>query len=165
MRKSVVFKSVLLLVLFNGAAIATAQAGNLAYEISRIGNSCVESGLQLGMAVDEQGGAPFTVGSGLGAPTSVSDIYFADNAKEQFNRLIESASRVGASVNSSACDGLMAELASGKFAANLDVQSKVLVGGSEAFANQANAVSLPAAAWLFSSALFGFVVVANRRKV
>ena len=165
MRKSLVLKCVLLSVLFNGAAIASAQASNLAYEISRIGNSCEESGPQVGMAVEEQGGAPFTVGGGLGVPTSVSDIYFANNTKEQFNNLVESASKESAAVNSSACDGLMAELAGGKFSAGLDAQSKVLDGGAEAFANQPNAVSLPAAAWLFSSALFGFVVVANRRKV
>lgn len=165
MRKSLVLKCVLLSVLVNGAVIASAQASNLAYEISRIGNSCEDSGAQLGMAVEEQGGAPFSVGGGLGVPTSVSDMYFADNTKEQFNSLVESASKVGAAVNSSSCDGLMAQLANGKFSANLEVPGKVLVGVSEAFTNQSNAVSLPAAAWLFSSALFGFVMVANRRKV
>lgn len=165
MRKSLVLKSVLLSVLLNGAVIATAHAGNLAYEISRIGNSCEESGPQLGLAVEEQGGAPFTVASGLGVPTSVSDMFFADNTKEQFNNLIASATKVGASVNSSACDGLMAELASSKVSENLEASGKILGGVSEAFASQPNAVSLPAAAWLFSSALFGFVVVANRRKV
>lgn len=165
MRKSLVLKSVLLSVLLNGAAIAGAQASNLAYEISRLGNSCVESGPQLGMAVEEQGGAPFTVSGGVGVPTSVSDVYFADNAKEQFNSLIESAARAGASVNSSACDGLMAELASGKFSTNPDTQTTVLNVAAEVFTSQPNAVSLPAAAWLFSSALFGFVMVANRRKV
>lgn len=165
MRKSLVLKCVLLSVLFNGAAIVTAQASNLAHEISRIGNSCEESGAQVGMAVEEQGGAPFTAGGGRAVPTSVSDIYFADNTKEQFNSLVESATKVGASVNSSSCDGLLAELASGKFSTNPEAQSKVLGGVSEAFVNQSNAVSLPAAAWLFSSALLGFVVVANRRKV
>lgn len=165
MRKSLVLKCVLLSVLFNGAAIAAAQASNLAHEISRIGNSCEESGAQVGMAVEQQGGAPFTVGDGLGVPTSVSDTYFADNTKDQLNSLVESASKVGATVNSSSCDGLMTELANSKFAANPDIQSKVLGGASEAFVNQPNAVSLPAAAWLFSSALLGFVVVANRRKV
>jgi len=165
MRKSLILKCVLLSVLCNGAAVATAQAGNLAHEISRIGNSCEESGAQVGMAVEQQGGAPFTVGGGLGVPTSVSDIYFADNTKEQFNSLVESASKVGTSVNSSSCDGLMAELAGGKFSTNPDAQTKVLGGVSEVFASQPNAVSLPAAAWLFSSALLGFLVVANRRKV
>ena len=43
MRKSLILKCVLLSVLFNGAAVATAQAANLAHEISRIGNSCEES--------------------------------------------------------------------------------------------------------------------------
>ncbi|CAI8804321.1 Secreted protein [Pseudomonas sp. IT-P12] len=165
MRKSLVFKCVLLSVLFNGAVITSAQASNLAYEISRIGNSCEEAGPQLGMAVEQQGGAPYTVGVGPGVPTSVSETYFSDNTKQQLNNLVESAAKVSAPVNSSACDGLMAQLAQGKFLANSDTQTKVLGGGGEVFANQPIAVSLPAAAWLFSSALFGFVMVANRRKV
>ncbi|MCU1761118.1 VPLPA-CTERM sorting domain-containing protein [Pseudomonas sp. 14P_8.1_Bac3] len=165
MRSSVLLKSVLFCVLFNGAAIAGAQASNLAHEINRIGNSCEGSAPEVGMAVEEQGGAPYTVGSGLGAPTSVSDVYFTDTTKDQLNSLVASAAKGSASVNSSSCDGLMAQLATEKFTADLDAQSKVLSGGADAFTSQPNAVPLPAAAWLFSSALFGFVVVANRRKV
>ncbi|TPG75381.1 hypothetical protein [Pseudomonas arsenicoxydans] len=40
-----------------------------------------------------------------------------------------------------------------------------LAGTASSYLSQGNAVPIPAAAWLFSSALFGFVLFANRRKV
>lgn len=165
MRSSLVIKSVLFCVLFNGAAIASAHASNLAHEINRIGNSCAGAGPTTGTAIEERGEAPSTVASGPGAPASISYIYLADVAKDQIHSLIESAAKVGATVNRSSCDGLMAQLATDRFTTDLDVQSKVLSGGDDAFTNQPNAVPLSAAAWLFSSALFGFVMVANRRKI
>jgi hypothetical protein len=165
MRKSVVVKSLLLSVLLNGAAVFSVQASNLAYEISRIGNFCDESRAQLAMAVEEQGGSPLSVGNGLNVSTAAGDAYFATTAKEQFNSLIESASRAGTSVNSSSCDGLMAQLGNSMSIVDSDTQAKLLGGTVEAVTSQPNAVPLSAAAWLFSSALFGFVMVANRRKV
>jgi hypothetical protein len=165
MRSSLVLKSVLFCVLFNGAAIATAQATNLAHEINRMGNACQAYGPKVGMTDTEQGGAPSTVANGSGAAASVSDISFADTAKNQLDSLVESATKVGASVNSSSCDGLMAQLVIDKLTADSVAQSKVLSGGDDALTNQPDAVPLSAAAWLFSSALFGFVMVANRRKV
>lgn len=165
MRSSLVLKSVLFCVLFNGAAIATAQTANLTREINRMGDACQAYGPKAGMTAAEQGGAPSTVANGPGAAASVSDTSFADTAKNQLNSLIESATKVGATVNSSSCDGLMAQLAVDKLTADSGTQSKVLSGGDDALGNQSNAVPLAAAAWLFSSALFGFVMVANRRKV
>lgn len=165
MRSSLVIKSVLFFALFNGAAIASAHATNLAHEINRIGISCAGSGPKVGAAAEEQGGAPSTVAKGLGAAAAVSDVSSAGTAKDQLNSLIESVANVGATVNSSSCDGLMAQLANGKLTAYSGAQSKVLSVGDDAFTNQPNAVSLSAAAWLFSSALFGFVMVANRRKI
>ncbi|MEX3772707.1 hypothetical protein [Pseudomonas sp. MYb118] len=165
MRKSLVFKCVLLSVLSNGAAVVSAQASNLAYEISRIGGSCEEAAPQRGTAVEEQSGAPFTLGVSSAIPAGANETNLAANTKQQFNILVESAAKVSASVNTSSCDGLMAQLAQGKFLANSDTPTKVLSAGTEVFTNQPIAVSLPAAAWLFSSALFGFVMVANRRKV
>ncbi|MHC8354610.1 hypothetical protein ACYZTL_05050 [Pseudomonas sp. LB3P81] len=164
MRSSLVIKSVLFCALFNGAAVASAHATNLAHEINRIGNSCAGSEPKSGTAAEEQGDAPSNVASSLGAAPSVSDISSADTAKDQLKSLIESVAKVDATVNSSTCDGLMAQLASGKLMADSGAQNKVLSGGDDAF-NQPNAVPLSAAAWLFSSALFGFVMVANRRKI
>lgn len=165
MRSSLVLKSVLFCVLFNGAAIATAHATNLAHEINRIADFCAASGPKVGTTAEGQAGAPSTVASELGAPVSLSDTSSVDTAKDQLNSLINSVVKVGATVNSSSCDGLMAQLNTDKFTADLDAQAKVLSGGVDAFTNQPNAVPLSAAAWLFSSALFGFVMVANRRKV
>ncbi|MET0946891.1 MAG: hypothetical protein ABWY17_00370 [Pseudomonas sp.] len=165
MRSSLVLKSVLFCVLFNGAAIANANASHLAHEISRIADSCAAAGPKTGMAAEAQTGAPSTAANGLGATASIGDVDSADTAKNPLNGLIESAVKVGATVNSSACDGLMAQLVNDKFSAELDAQATVLSGGADAFTDQSNAVPLSAAAWLFSSALFGFVMVANRRKV
>jgi hypothetical protein len=165
MRSSLVFKSVLFCVLFNGAAIANAHATILAHEINRIADSCAASGPKVGAAAEAPGGAPSTVANGSGAPASVSDVSAVETAKNQLNSLIESAAKVGATVNSSSCDGLMAQLVSDKFTADLDAQATVVSGAADTLTNQPNAVPLSAAAWLFSSALFGFVMVANRRKV
>jgi hypothetical protein len=119
----------------------------------------------VGATAEGQAGVPSTVASELGAPVSLSEISSVDTAKDQLNSLINSVVKVGATVNSSSCDGLMAQLNTDKFTADLDTQAKVLSGGADAFTNQPNAVPLSAAAWLFSSALFGFVMVANRRKI
>ena len=64
MRSSLVLKSVLFCVLFNGAAIATAQAANLTREINRMGDACQAYGPKAGMTAAEQGGAPSTVANG-----------------------------------------------------------------------------------------------------
>ena len=58
MRSSLILKSVLFCVLFNGAAIATAQAAHLAREINRIGNTCEAHGPKVGMTAADQG-SPF----------------------------------------------------------------------------------------------------------
>lgn len=165
MRSSLVLKSVLFCVLFNGAAIATAQASPLIREINRIGNSCDAAGPKVGMTAAEQGGAASTVANGAGAAATVSDIDYADTAKNQLDGLVESAAKAGATVNSSSCDGLMAQLVVDKLTVDSGTQSKVLISADDALINPPNAVPLSAAAWLFSSALFGFVMVANRRKV
>lgn len=165
MRSSLVLKSVLFCVLFNGAAVATTQAAHLAREINRLGNTCEAYGPKVGMTAADQGDAAPTVANAQGEAAAVGDISFADSAKNQLNNLIESAAKVGATVNSSSCDGLMAQVAIDKLTADSGAQSKVLRDGDDVLTHQSNAVPLSAAAWLFSSALFGFVMVANRRKV
>ena len=72
---------------------------------------------------------------------------------------------LGSWANAVNFDGLLVALASNDFRNGLYIQA---AGGQEVsapYVNQLNPVPLPAAAWLFASALFGFVVVANRRKV
>jgi len=59
-------------------------------------------------------------------------------------------------------NGLVAALGDRSFRVGLHVQSIGIDGNSDSFVNT---VPLPAAAWLFGSALFGFMMVSNRRKV
>lgn len=72
---------------------------------------------------------------------------------------------LGLWANAANFNGLLAALASDDFRVGLHIQAIGGQGVSDSYVNQLNPVPLPAAAWLFASALFGFVVVANRRKV
>lgn len=77
----------------------------------------------------------------------------------------EWVSFLGSWANAATFDGLLAALASNDFRVGLHIQAIGREGVSDSYINQLSPVPLPAAAWLFASALFGFVVVANRRKV
>lgn len=77
----------------------------------------------------------------------------------------EWVSFLGLWANAATFDGLLTALASDDFRVGLHIQAIGGQGVSGSYVNQLNPVPLPAAAWLFASALFGFVVVANRRKV
>lgn len=77
----------------------------------------------------------------------------------------EWVSFLGSWANAATFDGLFAALASNDFRVGLHIQAIGREGVSDSYINQLSPVPLPAAAWLFASALFGFVVVANRRKV
>ncbi|MHC8362580.1 hypothetical protein ACYZUA_20230 [Pseudomonas sp. LS2P72] len=160
MRSTLVIKFVLLSVILNGAAVASAQATSL-----DISGACEELGPQLCMALKEHtGGALLTFGKGLGLPSLITDIYVDDAHSAKVDSVTpHTDSGVDASVNSSSRDGLMAAVDNKKFKIDSSLQDKSLVGVSEI--NQPNAVPLSAAAWLFSSALLGFIVVANRRKI
>lgn len=149
-----VVKYALFLLLSNGVVFSSAQASGLAYEMSRIGNACDQARSEASMATQAQGASSSTVETDLkSTPTS------------QLGEFIQSASGAVAAVNTSACDGLMAHVASNRSVVDSDAHTKVLGGASEGYARQPTAVPLSAAAWLFSSALLGFIVVANRRKV
>jgi hypothetical protein len=165
MHTKLVFKNVLLLMLLSGAAVSGAHATNLAYEISRIGNTCGDSVPQLGAALEEHpSGALYAFGNVLGVPSSITDKYFDDAQSAKFNSN-NNQSGASASVNTLLCDGLMAAVSNAPLVVDLSTQDKGLAVGAGAFINQSKAVPLPAAAWLFSSALIGFIVVANRRKI
>ncbi|MBK5354671.1 hypothetical protein JFU37_19515 [Pseudomonas sp. TH41] len=157
--------NVLLLMLPNVAAVSAAHATSLPYEISRIGNACGDSVPQLGAALEEHpSGALYAFGNVLGVPSSITDKYFDDAPPAKLNSN-NNQSGAGVSVNTLACDGLMAALSNVPLAVDLSIQDKGLTGEADSFINQSNAVPLPAAAWLFSSALLGFIMVANRRKI
>ena len=162
MRSTLVIKFVLLSVILNGAAVASVQADSLANEIS---NASEALRPQLGTALEKHaGGALFTFGKGLGLPSLTTDIHLEDAPSAKANSVNHHAdSGVDVSVNSSSRDGLMAAVDNKKFKIDSSLQDKSLVGVSDI--NQPNAVPLSAAAWLFSSALIGFIVVANRRKI
>ena len=226
MRLVLLIKSLLLLLLLNGALCSYANAASLAYEFTRVSSNSAENlGGQLGMLVTEQpGGALFTFSNRLGVPASITDIYFDDAQPALFNSIAYHAdSGVGVSFDSQAApanlpggnvigfladfssdanaqsveggvatkgvkkngvntadewvsflglwanagsfDGLIAAFADGHFRVGLHVQAIGLAGQSDSYVNQPSPVPLPAAAWLFASALFGFIVVASRRKV
>ncbi|MHC8367375.1 hypothetical protein ACYZT9_16345 [Pseudomonas sp. ZT5P21] len=165
MRSTRLVRYVLFLMFSQGAAFSSAQASSLAYEISRIGSSCEEARSQHGKASEDQGGAPSTVGSSAGSSASIDERYLQNTPAAQLGNLIQSASGAVAAVNTSACDGLMAEVTIDNSVVDPDAQNKVLGAVTNTDAHQPIAVPLSAAAWLFSSALLGFIVVANRRKV
>ena len=85
--------------------------------------------------------------------------------KNGVNSADEWVSFLGLWANAGSFDGLIAAFADGHFRVGLHVQAIGLAGRSDSYVVQPSPVPLPAAAWLFASALFGFVVVANRRKV
>lgn len=165
MRSTRLVKYAVFVMLSTGAAFSSAQASNLAYEISRIGNSCDETRSQNGVAADAQAGVPSAAGNEASTSASIGELYLKNTPAAQLGNLIQSASGAVTSVNTSACDGLMTQVASDKSVVDSDTQSKVLGAVSDVVAHQPTAVPLSAAAWLFSSALLGFIVVANRRKV
>lgn len=159
MRTTVFIKLIVLFATLNGVAVATAQAANLPYEISRISSACEGARTQAAVASTE---AATVASTNLGTAHGGSSLD-AKSAKIS-NADNGSKSGVNASVNSSACDGLMTEVAKQPFAIN-SVQDKGLAGDSAFHDTQPNAVPVSAVVWLFSSALLGFIVVANRRKI
>lgn len=81
------------------------------------------------------------------------------------NRSGEWVSFLGFWAGAANFDGLLAAIDNGNFRVGLHAQAIGLAGASDSYVNQPSAVPLPAAAWLFASALFGFVVISNRRKL
>ena len=85
--------------------------------------------------------------------------------KNGVNSTDEWVSFLGLWANAGSFDGLIKAFADAHFRVGLHVQAIGLAGRSDSYVNQPSPVPLPAAAWLFASALFGFIVIANRRKV
>lgn len=159
MRTTVFIKLIVLFATLNGVAVATAQAASLPYEISRISSAC-EGARAQATAVSTEGttAAAASLGKDHGGSSldaKSAKISSTDNG---------SGSGASASVNTSACDGLMTEVATQQFAID-PLHDKGMTGDSAFHDTQPNAVPVSAVVWLFSSALLGFIVVANRRKI
>jgi hypothetical protein len=161
MRLTLVIKSVLALMLVNGAAVFNAQATTFVNEYNRMSNGCDTLRSQVGAGREEASGSGLlTFGNGLGVPSLITNIFFDGTQSAKFSSVVPHSGSME-SVNVSSCDGLMTSTASDQVAVNLTSQDTGLAGVSD----QPKAVPLSAVAWLFSSALFGFIMVANRRKV
>lgn len=161
MRPTVVMKNVLVLVLLSGGAVCSSQAANFINDYNRMSNSCDALKAQLGTVLDEPAANEILAfGNGLGVPALLTDIYFDGVESAQFSSVTHSAVSTE-SVNVSSSDGLMAAVSNDHAIVDLNGQEAGATGRS----NQPKAVPFSAVAWLFSSALFGFVVMANRRKV
>ncbi|ALI03461.1 MULTISPECIES: hypothetical protein [Pseudomonas] len=166
MHLTLFIKSVLLLILLNGATISSAQAASLVYESNCMSNSGEDLGPQPGMLIKERAG-----GNAIGFHTDFSgdsdtqSIATKGVLNNGVNALGEWVSFLGPCANTSSFKSLIAALANGQFRVGRHVQGIGLAGTANSYINQRSTVPLPAAAWLFSSALFGFIVFANRRKV
>jgi len=184
MHPTLFINSVLLLMLLSGATFSSAQAASLAYESSCMSNSGEDLGPQPGMLIEERaGGALFIFRNSIDVPSSLPGgnaigfrTDFSGDSHTQsiapkgvlnngVNALGEWVSFLGPCANASSFNRLIAALANGQFRVGRHVQGIGLAGTANSYINQRSAVPLPAAAWLFSSALFGFIVFANRRKV
>lgn len=159
MRTTVFIKLIVLFATLNGVAVSSAHAANLPYEINRLSGACESAGAQGTVASTD---AATAVKASLGNADSGS----SPDAKSAQLGSSNVGSELGAtaSVNTSACDGLMTEVAKEPFVID-PVQDKGLAGDSAFHVSQPNAVPVSAVVWLFSSALLGFIVVANRRKI
>ena len=111
----------------------------------------------IGFLADFSGDASAQSVEGGGAPRGVM--------KNGVNQADEWVSFLGLWANAGSFDGLIAAFADDHFRVGLHVQAIGLASRSDSYVNQPSPVPLPAAAWLFASALFGFIVVASRRKV
>lgn len=179
-------KPVLLLLLLYGAVPFYAHGAGLAYEFSRVSsNSTEDFGRQLGMLITEQPErALLTFSNRLGVPSSIADIFIDDAHSALFSSIVFQAD-LGVRVSSES-QAAQANLPGGNligFLASLSgdanaqsgegglatkgdqhVQAIGLAAKTDSYVGQSSPVPLPVAAWLFASALFGFILVANRRK-
>ncbi|MGE8177006.1 hypothetical protein [Pseudomonas fluorescens] len=166
MHPTLFINSVLLLMLLSGATFSSAQAASLVYESSCMSNSGEGLGPQPGMLIDERaGGNAISFHTNFPGDSHTQSIAPKGVLNNGVNALGEWVSFLGPCANASSFNSLIAALASGQFRVARHVQGIGLAGTANSYINQRSAVPLPAAAWLFSSALFGFIVFANRRKV
>jgi hypothetical protein len=159
MRLMFVTPSVLLLLL-SAAFSCAVQAASMGPDSARVSNTGLLS--QFGPRLIERPSALLFVSDhGLGVPFSMRTIHFSSGWPVAAGHVVADGQRG----NAAAVDGLLAAFASGHVNAGLPGGSMALTGRSLSSVSPPSAVPLPAAVWLFASALLGFVAVANRRKV
>jgi hypothetical protein len=158
MRLMFVIPSVLLLL--NVAFSCTVHATSMAPDAARLSNACL-----LGQFEPRLIERPRTVlsvlGHGLGVPFSMGNIHPGSG----WPVAAAGIAAAGQPGNALAFDGLREVFGGGHFEAGMPTGSIALMGQSLPSISPPSAVPLPAAVWLFASALLGFVAVANRRKV
>ncbi|MGW8466032.1 hypothetical protein [Pseudomonas sp. CLCA07] len=147
-------KSFLVVMLFNGVAVFNAQTASFSNENSHISKSCDALSYQANSVLEAHSGSELlTFGRNLCVHSMISDLYFASTQSVKLSSVIHQPDPT--------CDDLVAAITNDQVMVDQNVQETGLTGTS----NQPKAVALSALAWLFFSALFGFVAVANRRKV
>ncbi|MGE8063658.1 hypothetical protein [Pseudomonas sp. NPDC089569] len=161
MHPTVVIKSVLVVMVLGSAATFNAQASNFVNESSRMDSSRDAVKSQVGVAPEATSGSGLIAyGKGREVASVVADTHL-EGAPSAKSNSVTHESRSTGSVKVPAGDGLMASVSSDQSVINPDARSIE----SNGISTQQKAVPISAVVWLFSSALFGFVVVANRRKV
>jgi hypothetical protein len=161
MRPTVVIKAFLAVALLHGGTVFAAQAASFIKDYNSMSNSCEVLKAQLGNILDESSaGEILAFGNGLGVPALLTDIYFDGVQSSRFGSVSRYAGS-SESVNVSTSDGLMTSVSNEHPLVGMNGHETGLTDAS----SQPKAVPFSAVAWLFSSALFGFVVMANRRKV
>lgn len=151
--------------------VSPAQAAGHAAEPAHVSSSSHKDfGHQLNRLMGKPlDAALFTFSNALGVPLSITDSYFEGALPALFSRSVDhsaavmntlSVPRILPCAQVIACRSTAPEGASVvQSAQHLD-----LIESAEYRVNQSTAVPFSAAVWLFSCALFGFVMVANRRK-
>ena len=180
MRLVLLTKSALtaMLLLLGGASISCVKAAGLSLEVENPGSTAQGGGSLWGVPSSIESAQVHLPGIGafvvLASPSLEPDGASVNDGaagklllRDRLGAGDKSAGLLGYWASTGSFDGLITALVEGRFRVGLHAQAVGLTGQSVALANaaQPSAVPLSAAAWLFASALFGFIVVASRRKV
>ena len=129
------------------------------------------TGIEFSSSLSAPSGVSFDISASPGNLPSGNNVSFTANYSGDSNPAVkpngvDSSSEwvtfLGTFASGKDFNGLIAALNSNTFRIGLHMQAIGQTGGSDSYVS---AVPLPAAAWLFGSALFGFMMVSNRRKV
>ncbi|MEA1604707.1 hypothetical protein [Pseudomonas spirodelae] len=172
MRLVLLTKSLVLLLLLNGASVSCAQAAGSASESEQARNILHRSDLYAGVPFSFQSKpARLPSISAIGLLSTLSREHDVQSLKgewllrDEFSAADKSSGFLGVWAGAGSIDRMIAVLVESRLRVGLNSQGIGLIGPSVIYTAQPNTVPLPAAAWLFASALFGFIVVASRRKV
>ena len=150
-----------LLLLLSAAFSCAVQAASMGPDSARLSSTGLLT--PFGPRLMERPSATlFMSDHGQGVPFTMRNIHFSSGGPIATGGGVVAAGQRGDAV---AFDGLLSAFASGHIKVGLPGGSMALAGQSLPSISPPSAVPLPAAVWLFASALLGFVAVANRRKV